>query len=100
MPDVDSTPAAGERAALWQAVAAAHAAKVRSLRLMCDNEGVVLRVRRDLQGSWEGDGSALRASIALMIPSDTSIERVPSHGKLAQRVASGFSAPSVQSVGR
>lgn len=81
---VENTPAAGERAALWQAVAAARAAQVRSLRLLCDNEGVVLRVRRGLQGSWEGDCFAFWASIALLIPSDTCIEWVPSHGKLAQ----------------
>ena len=65
VPEVENTPAAGERAALWQAVAAAHAAQVRSLRLLCDNE-VVLRVRRGLQGSWEGDCSAFWASIALI----------------------------------
>ena len=84
VPEVENTPAAGERAALWQAVAAARAAQVRSLRLLCDNEGVVLRVRRGLQGSWEGDCFAFWASIALLIPSDTCIEWVPSHGKLAQ----------------
>ena len=79
--DLEHTPAAGERAALWQAVAAAQAAGLRALRLCCDNEAVVKRLQRGFRGSWEGDCRAFWASIASMLPSDTDILWVPSRGK-------------------
>ena len=81
VPDLEHTPASGERAALWQAVAAAHAAGLRSLRLLCDNEAIVLRLGRGLKGSWDGDCLAFWQSIARMLPVDSSILWVPSHGK-------------------
>ena len=72
VPDLQHTPASGERAASWQAVAAAHAAGLRSLRLLCGNEAIVLRSGAGLEGSWDGDCLAF---------SDTSILWVPSQGK-------------------
>ena len=78
---VDRTPAAAERAALIEALLAAHAARV-PVRLLVDNEAIVKRLRRGLRCNWwTGDVLGFWLFVAGLITYGVEIMWVPSHYK-------------------
>ena len=78
----DQTPAAAERAALWQLLCHLRRANVTAY-VFLDNRALVLRLQRGLaRESWEGANPAFWASVATLASRDLQVSWVPSHGKL------------------
>ena len=81
VPGFEQTPAAGERCALLLACLASKAAD-RPVKLLIDNQAVVLRLQRGINfGMWSGDCLSFWSTIQALIVPGTTCAWIPSHDK-------------------